>query len=1102
MPRTTRAAARAQEQQQPTATDEAQAQLQTNDIQNTDTLDSDTEDMREPLNPVAGNTKRGRGRPKKVAEPEEVLDAPQPNAEERTVEEEEDATTKLAPKRTRSTRGRKKAADPEPEIQHEEAQEEEFEAWGGGDTEPESVEEESVAVPTPAPTGAGATRRTKATEQKPELEQDAEVEPQAGKQQSSTAAEIAPKRSRSTRKAKKDSAETETTPEAGHDHASENRDNLQGLNTELEAKSDAPKRSKSTRGKKKADSETETLGQPVSAEDTTQDKIEEDEESKKIAKTPAKRPRAASKKSTAPKEVDTRLNESVEAQGGQVPETEESAEAEAQVQLEPEVSKSAEIVEPVAETDLPSEPEVPPKTPSRARSTRKQAAKVEEEAVPRTTRKTRRQQAEAEQEEHKMLLEEAQVHQPVQETKPVSEDVEQKPEEPAPMKVRDEQVGQPTDDAHPVPGTNEKFDEKVEVPIQSPVEQQTDQQVEAQIQCEDAVELQAQSQDEQVTSSVEEDSAKASEIGVQEDVAVPENDVVESIESDQKPHDEPSPEHDDSSSDSDLDDVERQIFDDMQRSPVRAVQQAPPQPDSFSDTPLGLTQSIDALDAMEEDFAQVEKNLHDVEDAKQDQAPAIVPDPVKKSTTTKPRPISMPPPPKPAVGSRPSSVASKPAARKSNAPSAKPNAGPAAKYTLQRSSSVRTAQTKESSGPTKPRQPGQAVDYLAMKRRPVSVSFPTPPPPVKSSKAPTRPTFALPGEAVAARLKAEKEERLRREAEKGQNGGAKKNLSGKELEEKKKREFKARPVPSFIRSTSGSEGARKDQSAEESEEKKKPTFKARPVPSFIKNPSAAGMVRQTASSKARQSLMQGRTESEEQETSSRQSSTSSTSNPLKRTNSIMDRPSNGQRPSIAPAAGAKRVAAMPVRPKQEGERPRPISVAKRASSSASISSSVSSTTARALNSATNHAASLSPAPAKRETQNRPLANGAAKSSGPSRATSSASNSTSSGPNPPRASSFTFSRPGPPKTSAPARPGPVVKSDVTAADKAAMKNKAKEIFNRDKLDRARQEQERKEKEEAARKARAEAAERGRQASRAWAEKMLKKKAPGQGEQAKA
>ncbi|KAK8167932.1 hypothetical protein BKA80DRAFT_265502 [Phyllosticta citrichinensis] len=216
----------------------------------------------------------------------------------------------------------------------------------------------------------------------------------------------------------------------------------------------------------------------------------------------------------------------------------------------------------------------------------------------------------------------------------------------------------------------------------------------------------------------------------------------------------------------------------------------------------------------------------------------------------------------------------------------------------------------------------------------------------------------------------------------------------------------------------------------------------------------------------------------------------------------MDRPSNGQRPGIAPAAGAKRVAAMPVRPKQEGERPRPISVAKRASSSVSISSSVSSTTARALNSATNHAASLSPAPAKRETQNRPLANGAAKSSGPSRATSSASNSTSSGPNPPRASSFTFSRPGPPKTSAPARPGPVVKSDVTAADKAAMKNKAKEIFNRDKLDRARQEQERKEKEEAARKARAEAAERGRQASRAWAEKMLKKKAPGQGEQAKA
>ncbi|KAK7625936.1 hypothetical protein IWX50DRAFT_444154 [Phyllosticta citricarpa] len=1097
MPRTTRAAARAQEQQQSTAADDAQPQ--TIDNQNIDAHESDTEDMREPLNPVAGNTKRGRGRPKKVAQPEEQLDAPQADTEAQTADEEEE---RLAPKRTRSTRGRKKAPEPEPEAQHEEAHEEEFEAWGGGDTEPESVDEEPVAVPTPAPTRARSTRRTKATEQKPELEQDAEVEPEAETEQAPAAAETGLKRTRSTRKTK--GKETEAAAEAEYDHASEDGEKLQELNTEPEAKSNAPKRSKSTRGKKKADSETETLVEPASGAAITQDEIAEEDSASKTGKTPAKRPRAASKKSTVPDEEHIEIDEPVVAQGGPVPEAEESAEAEAQFQPEPEVSKSAEAVEPVAETVLLSEREVPPKTPSRARSTRKQTAKVEEEVVPRTTRKTRRQQAEAEQEEQKMLLEETQVHHPIVETKLVPDNVDLKSEETAAMEVQDAQVDQPAVEAIPVLENNEPSEEQVEAPAQSLVEKHADQQAEPQIQSQDAVGPEAAKQDESELPHVEEESVKAGEIGVQEDVVkledqvtAPENEViVQSIESDQEPHKEPSPEHNDSSSDSDLDDVARQIFDEMQKSPVRTTLQAPPQPESFDDTPLGLTQSIDALDAMEEEFAMVEKNLHDAEAAKQDQAPASVPDPVKKSTTAKPRPISMPPPPKPAAGSRPSSVVSKPAARKSMAPSTKPAAGPAAKSTIQRSNSVRSAQTKEPFGPPKPRQPGQVVDYLAMKRRPVSVSFPTPPPPAKSSRAPTRPTFALPGEEVAAKLKAQKEERLRREAEKAQSEGARKELSSKELGEKKKRELKARPA------RTGSEGARRDQPAKEPEEKKKPTFKARPVPSFVKNPSAAGMVRQTASSKARQSLMQVRTESEERETSSLQSSTSSTGNPLKRTNSIMDRPSTGQRPSVATGTGAKRVAAMPVRPKQETERPRPSSVANRASSSTSISSSVSSTTARALNSATNHAASLSPAPANRASQ-KPTANGNAKPSAPSRATSSASNSTSSGPNPPRASSFTFSRPGPPKASAPARPGPVVKSDVTAADKAAMKNKAKEIFNRDKLDRARQEQERKEKEEAARKARAEAAERGRQASRAWAEKMMaKKKAPAQGEQAEA
>lgn len=90
------------------------------------------------------------------------------------------------------------------------------------------------------------------------------------------------------------------------------------------------------------------------------------------------------------------------------------------------------------------------------------------------------------------------------------------------------------------------------------------------------------------------------------------------------------------------------------------------------------------------------------------------------------------------------------------------------------------------------------------KPRPVSLSFPTPPPVAKSSKAPTQSTFQLPGEAVAAKLKAAREARVKREAE----------------EEEKKKVFKARPVPASL--------------------------------------SKAPSVRQTNSSRARESIMNGK----------------------------------------------------------------------------------------------------------------------------------------------------------------------------------------------------------------------------------------------------
>ncbi|GAM89672.1 hypothetical protein ANO11243_077110 [Dothideomycetidae sp. 11243] len=128
------------------------------------------------------------------------------------------------------------------------------------------------------------------------------------------------------------------------------------------------------------------------------------------------------------------------------------------------------------------------------------------------------------------------------------------------------------------------------------------------------------------------------------------------------------------------------------------------------------------------------------------------------------------------------------------------------------------ANTRRTSTATKPaaeRRTSTAV-IPHSKPRPMSMSFPTPPPPAKSSKPATRPTFALPGEAVAAKLKAAKEARAAKEA------------SSTVIE-------------------------------------KKPAFKARPAPKMAPD---ATKVRQTAASRAREGLMHpGRRESLAQETS-------------------------------------------------------------------------------------------------------------------------------------------------------------------------------------------------------------------------------------------
>jgi hypothetical protein len=259
------------------------------------------------------------------------------------------------------------------------------------------------------------------------------------------------------------------------------------------------------------------------------------------------------------------------------------------------------------------------------------------------------------------------------------------------------------------------------------------------------------------------------------------------------------------------------------------------------------------------------------------------------------------------------------------------------------------------------------------KPRPVSLSFPTPPPAARSSKAPTKSSFQLPGEAVAAKLKAAREERMKRET---------------------------------------AATASKTNSKATAEEKK-PGFKARPVPSALKK---APSVRHTAASRAREPGTIG--------DAAPKATTSSSTTGLKRSNTVG---SSRPRPSTVPAATTK-----PSQPPQ-------LTVQKRARPS-SVHVPTSDTTV----------------PRKPSVTTRLSA--------------------------PHAPKDDADAPRKPSSSA-ARP-----SIAPAARNISATSKGKEVYARFSAARNAAESDKREKEDAARKARAAAAEKGRVASREWAQKQ--------------
>ncbi|KAH6838410.1 hypothetical protein BKA58DRAFT_415503 [Alternaria rosae] len=193
---------------------------------------------------------------------------------------------------------------------------------------------------------------------------------------------------------------------------------------------------------------------------------------------------------------------------------------------------------------------------------------------------------------------------------------------------------------------------------------------------------------------------------------------------------------------------------------------------SPSKSPMRLEESFEAIDALEEALENVTSvtsfnHSNEVMSPHKAEFPKAAATQTMRSKTLGKGPVPAP------------------AAKLSRTPSvAAPKSMKPVKSSMARASSVRTAPNKDGRVDST-----DTVDYLASKRRPSSVSFPTPathhpraahpqrPPSSFSSndvhallhrnpdKPLTKPAFQLPGERIAEKSQAQKEERLKREAE-------------------------------------------------------------------------------------------------------------------------------------------------------------------------------------------------------------------------------------------------------------------------------------------------------------------------------------------------
>jgi hypothetical protein len=480
---------------------------------------------------------------------------------------------------------------------------------------------------------------------------------------------------------------------------------------------------------------------------------------------------------------------------------------------------------------------------------------------------------------------------------------------------------------------------------------------------------------------------------------------------------------------------------------------------SPSKSPMRIEESIEALDALEEALENVGKAVSHFDNSAEERR-----SPRKRAL------------PKDAATPHAKTPSKAPlASRVSRAPTAVPKSMKPTSNSLARASSVRTAPPKDVRKPST-----DTVDYLASKRRPVSVSFPTHPPPPKG-RAPTKATFQLSSDATAAKLKAQKEERLKREADREAGGVVSKQrpISMPPVAKSTKAPTKATFQLPGEAVAAKLKAQKEERMKREVERYQGAQSKPRPVSMSIAPPTVKSTKPPTTSTfQLPGEAVAAKLKAQKEERLKREAENNNEGQSKPRPVSMSVAPptvKSTKAPTIAnfqlpgEAVAAKLKAQREERQKREEEaeaekkaaapKPRPLSMRQPV----------------ALPTRTQPGVSIPPPPPKSDSLQLPSQQRSTSlTSKRSSIQLSASRSASTSSNLSNRSSGFFT-----------------KAMVTPIDAVMQKIKGKEVFNRDKMEKDAKDRERKEKEEAAKQARAQAAERGRIASREWAERQRSK-----------